>query len=276
MRFRFYLSLLFLATSPGQAGGLSDTWDTLWWNNDQRGMTYLQQEKYTEAATTFDQPGWQGVAHFRDGDYEQAAAKFAQSLSPEALYNQGNALARSGKLKEALAAYEKRLEMSDDEDTRFNRDLVKKLLESQESQHNNQKNKDDNNQSGTNEKSSDSDSSSSEENTEKSAEPKKTGAHGREDSTEQSAGSEHPSQKAEQSPEETGEDGGREMEEDQADYQQGQSQYAQSETPMLEGEQSRQQWLNRIPDDPSGLLYRKLRMMHRNAYPETGDSENPW
>ncbi len=275
MRLRLCLLLLLLVTNPGQAEGLSDTWNALWRNSDQRGMTYLQQDKYTEAATTFDQPDWQGVAHFRSGDYEQAAAKFAQSQSPEALYNQGNALARAGKLKEALAAYEKRLEMSDDEDTRFNRDLVEKLLKSQENPHNNQEdkiNKNQNNQRNAEENSSNSKNLSETDNTEKSAEPKNTEVHDREDGTEQA---ERAGSNAGKTPEK-GQNNDSGVEESQTDNQQDQNGYAQSESPVREGEQSRQQWLNRIPDDPSGLLYRKLRMMHRNTYPETGDSEKPW
>jgi Ca-activated chloride channel family protein len=75
-----------------------------------------------------------GVAHYRAGRFSEAAAAFrtpaAQAVdAARAQHNLGNALARGGQLREALAAYDQSLRLRpDDADTRFNRDLVARLL----------------------------------------------------------------------------------------------------------------------------------------------------
>jgi len=43
-----------------------------------------------------------------------------------------------------------------------------------------------------------------------------------------------------------------------------------------EREQATEQWLRRIPDDPSGLLESRLRRSHHERYPEVGDGAEPW
>jgi Ca-activated chloride channel family protein len=48
------------------------------------------------------------------------------------------------------------------------------------------------------------------------------------------------------------------------------------ERPMTEGEQATEQLLRRIPDDPAGLLRRKLEQSHRSEYPEVRDAVEPW
>lgn len=49
-----------------------------------------------------------------------------------------------------------------------------------------------------------------------------------------------------------------------------------SEQPLSEEEQATEQLLRRIPDDPAGLLRRKLEQSHRNDYPEVRDAAEPW
>lgn len=49
-----------------------------------------------------------------------------------------------------------------------------------------------------------------------------------------------------------------------------------TERPMSEEEQATEQLLRRIPDDPAGLLRRKLEQSHRNEYPEVRNAVEPW
>jgi Ca-activated chloride channel family protein len=49
-----------------------------------------------------------------------------------------------------------------------------------------------------------------------------------------------------------------------------------SERPLTENEQAAEQLLRRIPDDPAGLLRRKLEQSHLNEYPDVRDSNEPW
>jgi Ca-activated chloride channel family protein len=46
--------------------------------------------------------------------------------------------------------------------------------------------------------------------------------------------------------------------------------------PLTESEQATEQLLRRIPDDPAGLLRRKLEQSHRSEYPEVRDADEPW
>src|SRR5262249_44561524 len=72
---------------------------------------------------------------YRAEDYAGSAEALADQKGPEARYNLGNALARAGRLEDALAAYDETLAaVPDHADARFNRDLVAKLLEQQKQQ----------------------------------------------------------------------------------------------------------------------------------------------
>ena len=114
-------------------------WQDLWQRPDQQGQVLFDQGVADQAAEAFENPEWQGVSHYRAGNFEQAAQQLEGVETARAQYNRGNALAKSGKLQEALDAYDQALALSpDDEDTRFNRDLVQQLLDQQQSQQQNQ------------------------------------------------------------------------------------------------------------------------------------------
>jgi len=99
---------------------------------DQRAARDFAQERYEAAAAAFEDPAWRAAAQYRAGDFDAAAAELANRTDPESSYNRGNALAQAGKLEEALAAYDAALAAQpEDPDARFNRDLVKRLLEQQ-------------------------------------------------------------------------------------------------------------------------------------------------
>src|SRR5690606_4667372 len=199
---------------------------------------------------------------------------------PDGLYNLGNALARQGKFAEAIAAWERTLELDpDDEDAAYNRDLVKRLLEQQQ---------------GTGEQGSE-------------PNPGEQG-EGANDGSSQSAG-----QQAEQSG--GGEDAGqedaagaprdgeptapddlealrealeraaREAEARQAEGQPGEVQDPAALAAARreqERAQAMEQWLRRIPDDPGGLLRRKFRYQYqRQGEDQDGnalwyESADPW
>ena len=56
-------------------------------------------------------------------------------MTPIALYNKGNALAKAGEYQRAIAAYDESLALEPNaEDTHFNRDLVEQLLQQQDNQ----------------------------------------------------------------------------------------------------------------------------------------------
>ncbi len=84
-------------------------WQNLWQTKDQQGKNKFNENKFNEAANTFENTLWQGSAYYKAGDYQQALNSFKQSNTSEALYNQGNALAQLQQYDEAIKAYKEAL-----------------------------------------------------------------------------------------------------------------------------------------------------------------------
>ena len=114
--------------SPPAAQAL--TWEDLWWRADQQGARSLAAGDARQAAERFQSPDWRAAAHYDAGDYVQALVGLKDQTGPEAAYNRGNALARAGKLEEAIAEYDQALAAAPEHaDARFNRELIQKLLD---------------------------------------------------------------------------------------------------------------------------------------------------
>src|SRR5262249_51178134 len=83
---------------------------------------------------------WKAAATYQSGNYGDSAASYAKLQGDENRYNLGNALARSGKLEDAIAAYDQVLAKAPGHaDAKFNRDLVQHLLDEQKKQQEQQK-----------------------------------------------------------------------------------------------------------------------------------------
>lgn len=107
-----------------------------WWARpDQRAAQAFARGDYGAAGELFEDPDWRGAAAYRAGDYAAAAEAWQQAPDLDSQFNLGNSLAHSGRLEDSIAAYDRVLEADpQNEDARFNRDLVAKLLEEQERQ----------------------------------------------------------------------------------------------------------------------------------------------
>ena len=127
------LAPLLLLPAPQQAqAGL---WDDLWLTRDQQGQRAMQQEDNKSASQLFANRDWAGTAAYRDEDYETAAQHFGAGDSSDAWYNRGNALAKTGQLDEAIAAYRESLQRSPGrEDAQQNLDLLEQLKQQQQQQ----------------------------------------------------------------------------------------------------------------------------------------------
>ena len=92
---------------------------------DQRAFRLYASGDFESAAEAFADPMWQGVCRFRQGEFEQAAAIYAGYDTAEAAFNQGNALVMLGKYEDAIARYDRALELRPDwEPAVINRDIA--------------------------------------------------------------------------------------------------------------------------------------------------------
>ena len=267
------------------------SWDNIWERSDQQAMKAFEQQDPKKAARLFEQSDWKGIAHYRAGDFEQAEQILSGLDSPEGQYNRGNALAKLGKYPEAIASYQAALtKQPDHEDAKHNLDLLKKMLEDQQSpssqendsQSSNSSSEDqqqkgdgkESKQPGQEQESqkSDQDKKSSEaaSNPEKNETEKGT-SESSQDSSNNAKQSENPkSQNPSQEPEDKTDSSDLTQsspgdDEKEANAQEKQAAATQSEEARQDqkSEQALQQWLRRIPDDPGGLLRRKFLLEHR-------------
>ena len=130
---------LVLLTGPLLAGlcgpALAGAWSDLWSTHEQQGQKLLDGNHPNEAARLFSDPKRRAYAEAQAGQYGKAADLLAPMKDADSQYNRGNALARSGKLQDALAAYDAALAASPgNQDVLRNRDLVAKALENQPQQ----------------------------------------------------------------------------------------------------------------------------------------------
>ncbi len=132
------LLLIGISSLPNLAQAFG--WDDLWLRTDQQAEKLFQAGAEKDAAQLFENPEWKGTAAYRTGDYEKAIEEFSRKDRPLANFNRGNSLAFAGRLEEALAAYEKVLaENPKHEDALFNHDLVEKILQEQQKKQQNKK-----------------------------------------------------------------------------------------------------------------------------------------
>jgi Ca-activated chloride channel family protein len=94
---------------PPMGGNTGFSWIDLWLTRDQQGRYYFQKDDYQQAALSFEDPLWKGVALARAQDYQDALNAFALDDSAEAWYNQGDALAHLGRYPEAAQAFQQAL-----------------------------------------------------------------------------------------------------------------------------------------------------------------------
>lgn len=114
------------------AANAPSAWSDLWRTPDQQGQALLDAGQPARAAERFQDPRRRAYADLEAGHYDDAAKQLATFNDVQSEYNRGNALARSGNLQAALAAYDAALKQAPvDVDIRHNRDLVARALQQQ-------------------------------------------------------------------------------------------------------------------------------------------------
>ena len=300
---RGWLLVLFVVSVLGlPCQSYAFTWQDLWQRQDQQAWDLYKQGDYDRAASLFNDPERKAAALYKAGKFREASELLKKEQSERAAYNRGNSLARAGKLKEALESYDQALKLNPaDEDAKFNRDLVKKLLDQQQSNEQNQNNqngdkkntqkdkqsggrngKDDQGQDKQNKNNSghqnfeqnqsqegqgSKDGSSHENSLGSQKDNRRQEQHDR--SSAGKSGSQDQDNKDTERPEQQKGEQSAHMKPDQQpeNYSQPSSAAPSGETDKSgaksEKEMALEQWLKQVPDDPSGLLRRKFYMEHQ-------------
>ena len=264
------LPLLMLPQSQRAEAGW---WDDLWLTRDQQGQRALQQEDNASAAQLFENNDWAGTAAYRDQDYEGAAQRFSAGDSADAWYNRGNALARAGQLEEAIDAYNKSLERAPGKaDAEENLALLEQLKQQQEQQQQQQQQQSDQQQDQEQNQQQNQDSQQEQQQQSGQQEQQQQSGQQQDDSQSQQEQNRQQGQEEQQDKQsgEQQEDPAKddpEQSETQAGEEQSEQQAQASATPAEQGDgeqdQAMEQWLRRVPDDPSGLLREKFRYESR-------------
>lgn len=237
----FGFTLLFGAglLLPSQPAEALD-WRDLWLTKNQQAAEAFAQDDPATAAALFQTPEWQGAASYRAENYEAAIAGFSANNSPDGHYNRGNSLALLSNYAEAIAAYNIAIEMDPNHaDAIHNKEIVEKLLEQQEAEAGE-------NQDG------DSEENQSEQNSQNESEQQ-------ENSEQQDQQSQEGDQEQQQEQQQN------QAPDDQETSESNSEQNTPSDTSNedFEEQQSLEQWLRRIDDDPGELLRRKFRFQYR-------------
>ncbi|MBH0013237.1 MULTISPECIES: VWA domain-containing protein [unclassified Pseudoalteromonas] len=107
---------------------------TLLQNSDQRALEAYKNKEY-DAATQAQSSELKGAALYQQGNFDAALNEFSNDKSATGLYNYGNALAKAGKLEDAIEAYKQAQTLQDDfTQATDNQALVEQLLNQQDQQ----------------------------------------------------------------------------------------------------------------------------------------------
>lgn len=264
---RGWILLLCLALAPAMPEpAQAFDWTGLWLRPEQQAAKLFEQEQYDRISDKAP-AGWHGSAQYRNGDFSASAETFARGDPdhPDTHYNTGNALARHGSLEQAAEAYAKALELDARHlDAQHNLDLVTSLLRQQQASSAQSRNDDEEDQAAPrpprNEGRPDQAAPSEEE---QESHPQARRGDDRDQSRmdQETASSrledraEDHLETAEQSEQSTGHTDG------------------QAES-LDERQQALEAWLNRIPDDPGGLLRRKF--AYQSSRREPIDNPQEW
>jgi len=271
-----------LAFVPSKSQALE--WQDLWLRSDQQGQKALAAGDAEAAEALFKNPNWKGSAAYKNGNFDAAEEHFKNSeATADSLYNLANAQAKAGQLEAALENYQTALELdTQHKDAAFNKDLVEKALQQEQQQEKEQSQDDKDQQEGeqgedNKDKSEDGESSDSKQDGEQgdndagqpndSSENKEQESGSDSDADSKLENQSEPKQKnddneADGEPEEKDEASAGDEQEQKPDDEKPQSAAAAEPSAAdkmpEEQRQALEQWLRRVPDDPSGLMRRKF------------------
>jgi len=278
--------LIILLPYPYQPA-YSMQWDDLWLRADQQGKQSFASGQHELAAEQFNDPQWKASSFYKAGKYQQAIEQYSQSDTLDAKYNTANSLAKLKRFDEALQSYDEVLEKDPQhQDSIKNKKIIQDLLKEQEQKKQQQKQQDDNNSSDQNQENKDNkqnkdqnqqnnseqkesndsqdaseqeqDSQSKKESQQKQAEKEALDKHKEKMQQEEEKNKDKSEQKTQQElkPDQ--------KQQDKPDEKQEPNESLYSKL-SDEEQQSMDQYLNQIKDDPAYLLRNKFRLNSARA-----------
>ncbi len=291
------LAVLILFCLPFPTPSYAFEWQDLWLVPDQRGAASFKKGELEKAASQFKNKEWQAAAYYKNNDFEKTVEKLKDIHSADGLYNKGNALAKLGKLQEAIQAYDAALELSPDhEDAKYNKKLLEDLAKKQQQDQNSDDNQDSENNDSKNK--SEDNGDQSEQQDDKQSDEQNSQTDSDENQQESQSNKENSEQEKDMS--ETQQNSASEKKRDEAEKQaqqekdpqekdkQESEQNAKDKSKQKPAElspeqqhkaellQANEQWLKRIPDDPGGLLRRKFRYQSKIRKSTASKEQAQW
>ena len=255
----------------------ADFWTDLWKTKDQQGQQHFNNQQFEQAAEQFDNPLWQGSAHYQAGNYEEALKSFQKGDDAESHYNQGNALAKLQQLEQAIAAYQKALDKNPEhQDAKTNKDLLEKMKQQQDQQQQDQEQQSD--QEQQDQENSDqqdqqqSDQDQQQQNDQQENQQDSEQQQSDQDSEQQENDAEQEQQQSEQEKQQAEQDKKEQEEQEQQQAQENESEEGSEEQQQAqalqaqqekETEQKHKQLLNKVTDDPYLLLRNKMQLEYQ-------------
>ncbi|MGF1719494.1 VWA domain-containing protein [Vibrio kyushuensis] len=133
-----------------------------WKTSDQQAIDLYEAKEYQQAAETFSDGEWKGVAQYKAGEFEGAINSFKMLEGDQALYNLANAQAQNGDFEQAIDNYNQLINNGKFVDeARENIEVVKRAQQQQKQDQQDQSNSDEDSQSDKSDSSSNDGSDSS-------------------------------------------------------------------------------------------------------------------
>ena len=278
----------------------------LWSSRDQQAMKAFNAGDNKSAANEFAQPDWKASAFYKNGDYQAAVDALKNTGHSDGFYNKANALAKLGNYKEAIKAYDKAIELDENNiDATYNREQVKQALQQQKSEQQDSQQDETDKEKSEQEKSEEeqSEQQQSEQNENQQQDSQSQDSDDEPQQDEQSEQQSENKSSEENQHQEEKELKQRDAEAEKEQQQKEQTQYEKNqqeqqeksdeienkesdekpedvevnpiEASITEEEKATEQWLKRIPDDPGGLLRRKF-LYQYNKTAGQNDNDEPW
>jgi Ca-activated chloride channel family protein len=294
------LCLPLLLLSPSDAYAQSSTptenvWNDLWQTRDQQASKQFAAGEFDLAGKTFDRKDWSALSSYNNGDYQQAIDSLEGLNDLTSLYNKANALALNDQLQEAIDTYQQVLDQQPEHaDAKSNKSVVEELLQQQDKSEEDgsgesEPNEDESGEGDSSEdKSKQGESNQGESDQGEADKGESNEDESNQDESDQDTQDGEPQDRpSDVDPEDSDENSSKSSPEDKQDDEtnaeglsqdepqseanqglakQGAAQIEETDEPLQD---SSEQWLRTIADDPSGLLRRKFDYQARQRVQQT-------